>query len=36
VTIVHAPKIVARILKRRIARKIEAVLGDQIGFDRGK
>jgi hypothetical protein len=33
----HAAKIVARILRRRIERKIEAALGeDQFGFRRGK
>jgi len=36
VTIVHAAKIIARILRRTISRKIEAVLGDQFGFRRGK
>jgi hypothetical protein len=36
VTIVHAATIVARILRRRIAREIEAVLGDQFGFRRGQ
>jgi hypothetical protein len=36
VTIVYAAKTVARILRRRIERKIEAVLGDQFGFRRGK
>jgi hypothetical protein len=35
-TMVHAAKVVARILRRRIARKIEAVLGDKFGFRRGK
>jgi hypothetical protein len=35
--IVHATKIVARILRRRIERKTEDVLGeDQFGFRRGK
>jgi hypothetical protein len=37
VTIAHAAKIVARILRRRIERKIEDALGeDQFGFRRGK
>jgi len=35
-TIVHTAKIAARMLRRRIARKIEAVLGDKFGFRRGK
>jgi len=35
--IAHAAKIVARILRRRIERKVEDVLGgDQFGFRRGK
>jgi hypothetical protein len=35
--IAHTAKIVAKILKRRIERKIEDVLGeDQFGFRRGK
>jgi hypothetical protein len=35
--IAHAAKIIARILKRRIERKIEDALGeDQFGFRRGK
>jgi hypothetical protein len=35
--IAHAAKIVARILRRRIERKIEDALGeDQFGFRRGK
>jgi hypothetical protein len=32
----YAGKIVARVLRRRIERKIEDVLGDQFGFRRGK
>ena len=33
----HTAKIIAKILRRRIERKIEAVLGeDQFGFRRGK
>ena len=33
----HTPKIIAKILRRRIERKIEDVLGeDQFGFRRGK
>jgi hypothetical protein len=37
VTIAHAAKIAARILRRRIERKTEDVLGeDQFGFRRGK
>jgi phosphotransacetylase len=36
-TIAHTAKTVARILRRRIERKIEGVLGeDQFGFRRGK
>ena len=35
--IAHTAKIIAKILRRRIERKIEAVLGeDQFGFRRGK
>jgi hypothetical protein len=34
--IAHTAKIVARILRRRIEKKIEEVLGDQFGFRRGK
>jgi len=34
--IAHAAKIVAKILRRRIEKKIEDVLGDQFGFRRGK
>ena len=35
--IAHTPKIIAKILRRRIERKIEDVLGeDQFGFRRGK
>jgi hypothetical protein len=34
--IVHAAKIVARIIRRRIDRKAEDALGDQFGFRRGK
>ena len=35
--ITHTAKIIAKILRRRIERKIEAVLGeDQFGFRRGK
>ena len=35
--IVHTAKIMAKILRRRIERKIEDVLGeDQFGFRRGK
>jgi hypothetical protein len=35
--IAHTAKIVAKILRRRIERKIEVVLGeDQFGFRRGK
>ena len=35
--IAHTAKIITKILKRRIERKIEAVLGeDQFGFRRGK
>jgi len=32
----HTAKIVAKILRRRIEKKIEDVLGDQFGFRRGK
>jgi hypothetical protein len=35
-TIVHTAKITARMLRRRIARKIKAVLGDKFRFRRGK
>jgi len=35
--ITHTAKIIAKILRRRIERKIENVLGeDQVGFRRGK
>jgi len=35
--IAHTAKIIAKILRRRIERKIEALLGeDQFGFRRGK
>jgi len=34
--IAHTAKIVAKILRRRIEKKIEDVLGDQFGFRRGK
>jgi hypothetical protein len=35
--ITHTTKIVARILRRRIGKKIEDILGnDQVGFRRGK
>ena len=35
--ITHTAKIIAKILKRRIERKIEDMLGeDQFGFRRGK
>ena len=35
--VAHTSKIIAKILRRRIERKIEAVLGeDQFGFRRGK
>ena len=32
----HTAKIIAKILRRRTERKIEAVLGDKFGFRRGK
>jgi len=35
-TIAHTAKIVAKILRGRIEKKIEDVLGDQFGFRRGK
>jgi hypothetical protein len=34
--IVHTAKIVVKVLRRRIEKKIEDVLGDQFGFRRGK
>jgi hypothetical protein len=34
--IAHTAKIIGKILKRRIERKIEDILGDQFGFRRGK
>jgi len=34
--IAHTAKIIAKILRRRIERKLEAVLGVQFGFRRGK
>jgi len=34
--IAHTAKIVAKILRRRIEKKIEDILGDQFGFRRGK
>jgi hypothetical protein len=34
--IAHTAKIVAKILRRRIEKKIEDVLGDQFGFRRGE
>ena len=34
--IAHTTKIVAKILRRRIKKKIEDVLGDKFGFRRGK
>ena len=34
--IAHTAKIIAKIFRRRIERKIEAVLGDQFVFRRGK
>jgi len=35
-TIAHAAKVIARVQRLRIERKIEDVLGDQIGYRRGK
>jgi hypothetical protein len=34
--VTHAAKVVAQVLRRRIEKKIEDVLGDQFGFRRGK
>ena len=34
--IAHTSKVIAKILRRRIEKKIEDVLGDQFGFRRGK
>ena len=33
--IAHTAKVVAKILRRRIEKKIEDILGDQFGFRRG-